>query len=95
MLQGLGPSAQQSTLSDHLNSREQTPHSAPEMRPVNIRTHWSLLEVLMEPLFYNVNIPGRWGSRNDNPPLFISKARQRNGNARIIRTSKERKNPAY
>lgn len=93
MIRGISPNTTQSITTEHLRSYRDTPIASSTLRPVNIRPHWSLLEVLMEPFFYNPNIPGRWGARHDDPPFFISSTRQNRGivNAAIIRISKELK----
>ena len=70
MIRGISPNTTQSITTEHLRSYRDTPIASPTLQPVNIRPHWSLLEVLMEPFFYNPNIPGRWGARRDDPPFL-------------------------
>ena len=96
MLRGIGPNATQPSASEHLTNYAATTHASPALRPVTIRLHWSLLEVLMEPLFYNPNIPGRWGARHEDPQDFLTIARQRGHATKvtILRVSPERRQAA-
>ena len=77
MLRGIGPNSTQPTALQHLTNYAATTHASPSLRLVTIRPHWSLLEFFMEPLFYNTNIPGRWGAHHEDPQNFLTTTRQR------------------
>jgi hypothetical protein len=97
MLHGIGPNTTQPTALQHLTNYSATTHASPSLRHVTIHPNWSLLEFLMEPLFYNPNIPGRWGARHEDPHEILTTARQR-GHATIVtilRISTERRQSAH
>ena len=97
MLCGIGPNTTQPTALQHLTNYAATTHALPSLRPDTIRPHWSLLEFLTESLFYNPNIPGRWGARHEDPTDFLTTARQQ-GHAtkvKILRISTERRQSAH
>ena len=50
-----------------------------ESRTVRVGGHWSLGRVLMEPLFYNPDISGRWGAATLDPETYAPEQRQRKG----------------
>ena len=50
-----------------------------ESRTVRVGGHWLLGRVLMEPLFYNPNISGRWGAATLDPETYALEQRQRKG----------------
>ena len=65
--------------------------SAPT-RTAPVRTDWTLLEVLAEPLFYNNNFQGLTGSRIRDPPDWLRKKRPATmSKCRLVRISPSRR----
>ena len=60
-MRGLIPNVDQEGASPEVTYTELTYQH--QRRTVNVKVAWSLGEVLMEPIFYNPNIAGWWGTR--------------------------------
>ena len=61
-------------------------------RTVKVKAEWSLAEVLMEPIFYNPCLGGRWGERPSDPQHYRREEREKpNAKATLIRVSDERR----
>jgi exonuclease III len=90
MMPGIAPNAEQ-TESNYEQIRVSALLPKSNHRIVTISDHWSLLDLLSEPLHYNPNINGKFGAALTDTPKTILALRDANrSQARLIRASTER-----